>query len=131
MDLPTSVTAGKRNHPSNWTDEPEKRETHCFYCREPLDADTHKPDCVCVKRTVVLEMKIKYVVEVPRSWDVDMINFHRNESSFCSNNDIDTIVRQLKQHKNRCICFRSETSFVREATEQDHDEMAFTPSIED
>jgi hypothetical protein len=131
MNVPTSPTRGKRNHPSNWTKHPERAETHCFYCHEPLGEDTHKPDCVVVTRTVVLEMKIQYVVEVPRDWDEEMIRFHRNDSSFCSNNDVRTINKQLDEHEHTCVCFRSETRFVREATEEDHESMAFSPDTDD
>lgn len=97
----------------------------------PLGVDTHKPDCVVVTRTVVLEMKVQYVVEVPRSWTGDDIYFHRNESSSCANNDIRTINEQLDGHDGRCICSRQETRFIREATEEDHEEMAFVPNKED
>ena len=44
MNLPISPTAGLRPHPSNWTKEPEKANTHCLYCRQPVP--NHAPDCI-------------------------------------------------------------------------------------
>lgn len=49
----------------------------CFYCGRAVGAD-HAPDCGVPQRTVVLEMKVRYVASVPRHWSKDDIEFHRN-----------------------------------------------------
>jgi len=126
MNLPTSAKAGYRPHPSNGPN----RETHCSYCHGLLGQ--HKDDCVCLKRTVVVEMTIRYVIKVPRTWDEEFINFHRNDSSFCLGNDIHQLEEEATREPNLCnICQRAEVRYLREATEQDHEDMAFKPSIED
>ena len=98
----------------------------CFYCGRAKGAP-HKADCVIPQRSVVLEMKIKYVASVPAYWTEGDILFHRNESSTCSNNDIQLIARQAEADgPNICnSCSRTEVSFVREATELDMEEMGF------
>lgn len=130
MKLPLTPKAGIRPHPSNWTKEPEKAETHCLYCRQAIP--DHKPNCVCLKRTVVVEMKIRYVVEVPQCWDEDFINFHRGESSYCLGNDIQQLTEEEKRIPNICtICHRAEVHYLREATEQDHKDLHFKASTDD
>lgn len=105
---------------------PAGNKTHCFYCGEKKGK--HKDDCVCVKRTVVLEMTIKYIVSIPKSWDQDMIEFHRNESSYCTSNDIDIIKESSDNaEEGTCnTCFRTSVKFIREATQEDMNEMGYT-----
>jgi hypothetical protein len=120
MDIETPSRAGYRPHPSNGPD----RETHCFYCRSLLGE--HKPDCVCVKRTVVIEMKAKMVLSVPRSWTEDDILFHLNESSHCASNEIRQLYEESIAEENVCnVCSRTEFSFVQEASLQDHENMSW------
>lgn len=122
MNLPTPTKAGIRNHPSNWIDEPEKRETHCFYCHQPVSQ--HSEDCVCITKTVVVEMKVRYMIEVPRHWDQGTIEFHRNESSSCANNDINLLAKYA-DWEGPCFCGNAEVRYLREATEEDHENFPF------
>lgn len=93
--------------------------SRCFYCSAPKG--THTRDCVCRKRTVVMQMTIQYVVDIPVDWDEQMINFHRNESSFCLGNDIEQLAKENKAEEHICsICSRASSIFLREATKQDH-----------
>lgn len=96
----------------------------CFYCGMPKGK--HKDDCVCRQRTVVVEMTIRYVSEVPADWDVHMIEFHKNESSFCLGNDIEQLHQEKNARYGYCnICQRAEVKFIREATADDHEELAW------
>ena len=88
----------------------------CFYCDHAVGAD-HAPDCVVLQRTVVLEMKVRYVASVPRYWSKDDIEFHRNDGSFCLSNDL---AQLCKEDETGCLCDRAEVAFVREATKEDH-----------
>jgi hypothetical protein len=97
----------------------------CFYCGEAKGAP-HKSDCVIPQRTVVLEMTIQYVASVPAYWDQAQIEFHRNDSSSCSDNEVRLIAHQVEAfNEDRCTCKRTQFRFVREATQQDMDEMGF------
>jgi hypothetical protein len=65
-------------------------------------------------------MTTEVVVEVPEFWDEDMIDFHRNESSWCASN----ILPDLEARP--CICKDTTFDFVREATEEDDAEWGKT-----
>jgi len=130
MILPVSMKAGLRPHPSNWTNEPEKAETHCLYCRMPVP--NHSAECTIPRRTVVLEMKIKFVATVPANWDKEMIEFHRNDSSYCSSNDIRQIYEESEKDPDICAtCQRTSVTFVREASEQDHEDLHYSKELDD
>jgi hypothetical protein len=89
----------------------------CFYCGQP--AGDHAPACVCLERTVVIRATIEYVVSVPRSWTTDDIEAHRNEGSWCANNDFDGLAEWVES-SNGCLCSAS-FKFVREANVSDHE----------
>ncbi len=102
-------------------ERPARRDGTCFYCSQPMGA-AHRPDCVIVERTVVLRMTIEVVVGVPRDWDVGMIEFHKNESSWC----VDNLLEQLgswaasEDQNCGCACHATSFEFLREATAEDH-----------
>jgi hypothetical protein len=98
----------------------------CFYCGEPKGAP-HAADCVIPQRTVVLAMTIEYVVSIPAYWDASQVEFHRNDSSWCSANDLWLIADQADAAgENMCnTCGRTEFRFIREATEKDMEEMGY------
>ena len=91
---------------------------HCFYCGVERGG-THKKDCVIRKRTIVMEMKVEIVLDVPEDWDEDMCNFHKNESSWCASNILSTLERM--KDKMGCLCEATEFKYIREATEEDED----------
>jgi len=64
-------------------------------------------------RTVVLRMVTEVVVEVPENWDVDMVEFKHNGSSWCASN----ILSNLESID--CICPFTRFEYLREATEED------------
>lgn len=109
---------------------PAGKQDECFYCGVHI-GEPHQRDCVLRKRTVVLEMKIQYVVEVPSFWDKASIEFHRNDSSFCSGNDVELIAKQAAAAGEHVCntCARTEVTFVREATEEDMEEMGFNAEM--
>jgi len=67
----------------------------CLYCRQKV-GQPHGPDCVTVKKLVEFKVDVRlsdgvkftglWQCEVPHSWDEHMMDFHKNESSWCSNN---------------------------------------------
>lgn len=93
----------------------------CYYCGG--GTEDHKEDCVVLKRTVVIRATVEYVVDVPRSWDKHMIEFQRNDGSWCANNDLEALVRHINQHDDRCACQAMTFELLRDATEDDHKNM--------
>jgi hypothetical protein len=119
MKLTPSLKAGIRPSPENWKHAPEHAETHCFYCKRPVP--DHKDDCVCSRRTIVVELKSKMVVTVPQYWTRENIDFFFDGSSHCLANEIQQLAEEAKQEENIChVCSRTTVTFVREATAADH-----------
>lgn len=80
---------------------------HYLYCRAYTpEGEEHASDCVLRKRTVVLEMRVRYVAEVPADWTQDDILFHRNDGSFCLDNDLDQIAGETSVKGAPCLCAR-------------------------
>lgn len=88
----------------------------CGYCHVPL-GDQHKADCVCRKRTVVVQATITYtILEVESSSEYD-IEFHLNDSSWCVDNMLADL-EKLSEYRG-CLCNSVEFKFLREATAED------------
>jgi hypothetical protein len=71
---------------------PASSKRRCFYCRVPVGG-MHQPDCVLVCKNVTVHVTLKYEIQVPHAWDEDMVEFHRNESSWCKDNMLDELDR--------------------------------------
>lgn len=91
----------------------------CFYCGQPVGG-THEVDCVCRKRTVVIEVTVRFVVAAPESWTKKDIDFHRNHSSSCASNTLDQLTNaHAEMPHDRCPCSIMRTKYVRDATPED------------
>lgn len=124
MDLPILKDDGLRPHPSNWTSEPEKANTHCLYCKQPVP--DHSAECVVPQRTVVVEFTTRMVVKMPRCFTEDNIDFSMNDSSACASRYVNQLYAESNSEENICkICHRTKMKYLREATEQDHKELHF------
>jgi hypothetical protein len=111
------------NHPETHIIRPEDKrcgERPCFYCKGET---IHDPECVLRRRTVVIRYTVEYAIAVPEHWDVEQINFHRNESSWCQGNALhelaeltghDLVERPELQDECDCGCFAT-IEYVREA----------------
>lgn len=73
----------------------------CFYCKQPV-GDTHLDDCALIKRKVRVRLTLEYDVSEPASWKPDMIEFHRNDGSWCASN----LLGELEEldERNQCLC---------------------------
>lgn len=104
----------------------------CIDCKEPLGSP-HKSGCVAYKRTVIIELKIPILVEVPVSWKEDDITLFYNDSSHCFDNIVNDLLelRRKLQSTDRCMCgipkwgFDDGILYRREATEEDHTKFAY------
>lgn len=84
----------------------------CFYCNQAIGTE-HTWECVTVKRRVKLRMTVEYEVDVPRSWDKDIIESHRNDGSWCANNAIEEL-RGLSERYG-CICVDTNFEYLGES----------------
>jgi hypothetical protein len=90
----------------------------CFYCGVERGG-VHRKDCVIRNRTIVMKMTVDLVLKVPEHWDIDMCNFHKNESSWCANNILPELER-ISEHFG-CLCGLTKFKYIREATKVDED----------
>lgn len=93
-------------------DRPAGDGKHCFYCRAPLGE--HKDDCVCVLRSVVVQIETTVVLSCPRSWDWEQLEFYQQGNSSCMSNVFAMLART-------CPCERTKFKVLREATQEDHE----------
>ena len=103
-EMPETWTVTKENGP-----RPAGKPDECFYCQQPLGAP-HAFECVCRTRRVIVRATIEYEVAVPSFWDSDMIEFHRNEGSWCSNN----MLNELAELNRNCLCPHVKWEYVRD-----------------
>lgn len=85
---------------------PASSKQECFYCLEPIGGN-HKSSCLLIKKKVKIRMTVEYEVEVPSDWDKNLIEFHRNDGSWCANNAI----KELSKISEDCGCICHITHF--------------------
>lgn len=91
----------------------------CLYCRSKI-GEKHKANCVIVTRTVKVRYSYEIEIQVPHSWSADDIEFHRNESSWCSANSISELNDYIAKLKNKsgqlndCMCEQFYCEYVGE-----------------
>lgn len=122
---------------------PAGKPDECFYCRKKL-GEKHRSDCVIIQKSVVVKMTLEVIIDVPRSWEKDSIEFRMNESSWCAS----SIIRDLNAWEARvdaeaeyapsgsgrigeCLCPAFEGEFIRDATEEDHQKLPVLIDVED
>ena len=69
---------------------PAGKPDECLYCKSKV-GEPHAKDCVIVTKIVKVRYSFEIEITVPHHWDKDMIEFHRNESSWCALNAIDDL----------------------------------------
>ena len=90
----------------------------CAYCQAPLGE--HKPDCVCLLRSVVLKLELEIVQAVPQSNDSQSIEFCRGGgSSYCMDNVLTDIEAYLKRTGDCACSLKATTTYLREADEDE------------
>lgn len=86
---------------------PASTKEQCFYCNRAIGA-MHDASCVLIKKKVRVRFTVEYEVSVPASWDKHMIEFQRNDGSWC----VDNAIRELEAlaEAKGCLC-RADSSF--------------------
>jgi hypothetical protein len=85
----------------------------CFYCQQPV-GESHRADCILIVKKVRVRMTCEYDIIVPGDWDADMVEFHRNESSWCSSNAIKEL--QDLNDTGPCLCSVVEFEYLHESS---------------
>lgn len=113
MDLPQTETVLPQD------ERPARRDGTCFYCSQPLGTK-HNPNCIIVSKTITVRLTLDVVIEVPRTWGKEQVEFARNENSWCVNNMMRELQTWFDDTNNSCACGSAQIDFVRDATEEDH-----------
>ncbi len=99
---------------------PAGKPDECFYCNRKV-GEPHQQSCVCAHKKVVLRYSFEVEIDVPWSWSEEDILFHRNESTWCSNNGLREIDEQAHRDnpgvEDPCPCNRFKAEFVRTVDE--------------
>ncbi len=85
----------------------DPRATCCFYCRQPIGSP-HERDCVLILRRVRIKMTVEYEIDAPATWDSRLIDFSRNESSWCASNAL----AELEKIE-PCLCGHAQFELVK------------------
>ncbi len=80
---------------------PRGKPGECFWCHAKI-GEPHKYECPTQTKPVEVAITITGVIDVPISWDADMVEFHMNETGNCINNQLDYI-----QGDSMCFCGRA------------------------
>lgn len=73
-------------------------------------------------KTVLVELSLMTLVDVPDDWNQDNIEFYLNESCHCLGNELQELAASdaYVMQRNSCdTCHRSRATYVREATADD------------
>lgn len=99
--------AGEISHTHVEADDvrPARPDGTCFYCRQQL-GEPHKPECILPQRRVRLRMTVEYDVNVPADFDQAMIEFARNQGSWCASNALDELTERFGDNSpdGSCMC---------------------------
>lgn len=47
---------------------------------------------------------IEYTVQVPASWDKHMVEFHRNDGTWCADNMVAELQELIDEERDTCLC---------------------------
>jgi len=100
---------------------PARPDGTCFYCKQKI-GEEHLENCYKRERSVVVEFTIRVVTKEPEHWTPDDIEFHYNESSWCADNLLNSLVRRQKSNPDWCLCQFTKAKYIKEASEIDEEE---------
>ncbi len=89
---------------------PRGKPGECFWCHEKI-GEPHKYECSAVTKPVEVAITITGVIDVPISWDAEMVEFHMNETGNCINNQLDYI-----QRDSMCFCGLVEGKYIQDVS---------------
>lgn len=85
---------------------PAGKPDECFYCNQKVGTP-HDAECVCLKRRIRARYTYEIELEVPHKWTSADFEFHRNDSSWCSDNSIrelEEFSEELEKRGDGCFC---------------------------
>jgi len=93
---------------------PASKLRRCFYCKEDV-GQQHKEDCVCIVKKARVKLTIEYDIEIPEHWNKEILEYFRNDGTWCANNLIDELA-ELTEGDN-CLCLLAKYEYLRHVSE--------------
>lgn len=105
---------------------PAGKSDECFWCQAKI-GEQHKEDCTNAKRTVMINVSIDTIIDMPFGWSKEDIEFYLNESSSCATNILRHLVKLEGKLKdtNSCLCDSISCKYLREAAAGDEHNWQF------
>lgn len=80
-------------------------------------------------KKIVIELTVKMIIEVPKDWDEEAINFYLNESSHCLETEVFQLAREAgfdEENPPLCsICHRAKGKYIQDAREEDIENLRY------
>ncbi len=89
---------------------PRGKPGECFWCHAKM-GEPHKYECSTITKPVEVAITITGVIDVPISWDAEMIELHMNRKGNCINNQLDYIQRDAM-----CFCGLYEAKYIQDVS---------------
>ena len=84
----------------------------CFYCQQKV-GQPHGRECVIVTKRVKVRYTMEIEIVVPHDWDEHMIDFHRNDSSWCASNAVEDIKDYVdRMGEDECLCSKFKSEYL-------------------
>ena len=101
------------------SERPARPDGTCFYCARPIGTP-HQPDCVLVKKRVLVDVTVRYAIEVAACEAAADIEKRRNEGTWCGSNVMLELARL--QSGGECLCGKVTTRIIGDVSEPYLDE---------
>ena len=82
-------------------------------------------------KKAVIELTVKMIIEVPKDWDKESINFYLNEGSHCLEAEVFQLATEAGFDGGEdiplcSICHRAKGKFIQDANEEDIENLRYT-----
>lgn len=88
----------------------------CYYCENKI-GETHKDDCIVIRKLVKIRFIIDLIIDEPLTHSNEEIEFRYNEGSWCADNFIDILRAAIKNEKS-CLCSSNLSAKVIETVDE-------------
>lgn len=90
--------------PDDYGIRPAGEPDRCFYCHRQV-GEFHKDGCVMITKPVKIKATLYCEIDVPQHWDKERIEYHFNDGTWCADNLLNRLNRELEERgTDFCLC---------------------------